>query len=133
MCDHFGDTSARSCWVCLEACTAAMTLRWAELIHSDRPAANRLRRIVQLLNRHHDPASNVPRPSASPRYRDQEAEIEGATPPLSAEQRQWQRTAKTLHTIRKRRDASIKSNRGFPSTWALQAKQPEAIRVVPTV
>lgn len=124
-CDHPGSHD-RACWRCLSAVQAALTAAWAKATFQDKPLANRLLRVVQLLNRHYDPAHNVPRMSISPRYRDtQGAE---AQPRITTEQIQEQRRREKIE----QRNAQIRQQRGFPATSALtkQGAQPERITVV---
>lgn len=127
-CDHQGDNPGRACWVCLEAAVAAITSRWAELFHTDKPSANRLLRIVQLLNRHYNPARSVPRPKVSPRY----SELEAA-PRSTAEELQEQRTLKALQTMRQNRHARIRQNRSLPEKGAIHQPQAERVTVVSNV
>jgi hypothetical protein len=51
-CDH-GDTG-RVCWPCLEAVKAELKQRWARALLTDKPAANRLGRLLNTLSRRYD-------------------------------------------------------------------------------
>ena len=128
MCGHEDGSPDRACWRCLSAITAALTLRWAEASFGDKLHANRLLRVVQLLNLHYDPAHKVSRPSASPRYH----EIAAApTASLTVGERAEQRRTRADVTRIANKRAAIREERSIPETWSLQTKQPDRVVVVP--
>jgi hypothetical protein len=123
-CQH--GSEHRACWSCLSAVTAAVTLRWAELFHTDRQAANRLLRVTQLLNRHYDPAHKSARPSASRHYREQEA---GTAPKLTVEHIAEQR----LRTRRQNQLVRIRQERRLPEHGAIHRPQAARVEVISPV
>ena len=123
-CQHPGSEN-RPCWVCLEAVNAELTLRWSRLFHSDKPAANRLKRVVSYWRRHYNPAGIQPRNTET---------IEaGPAQRMTAKQIAAERRDRMTRERIQRRHQRIRQVRGFPQTFALQARQAETVMVVPPV
>jgi hypothetical protein len=120
-CDHEG-SEKRPCWWCLETACAAVTLEWGRLFHTDRPTANKLRRITAAWQRHYDPRGvralhTTPQEAGLVQPRQTAHEI--------AEDR---RTRMDAERIAKRREG-IRQWRGFPAQSILTAQGPQASRI----
>lgn len=105
-CDHTQQNSA--CNQCRDAAVTMLDQRWNQLLVTDRPASNRLRRV---------PKFWIPPQPKEPRAERQR--------PRTEEQRAADKIAK--------RHAALMHQRGFPETWALQTRHREMIVVVPNV
>ena len=121
-CEH--SSGERACWPCLEATCAELIARWAKLFYSDtdKPAANRLRRVVAHWRGHYDPL-DLKRQTA-PRA------TECAAPPVESKEQRRERLAR--ERIEKR-NAAIRQQRRLPEhgTLQMQGQRRESIVVVP--
>ncbi len=115
----------RACWPCLEAACAELVSRWAKLFHQEKSKASQLRRVVAHWRKFYDPQNIQPR--------NIETIEAGPAQRMTAKQIAAERARRMTRERIQRRHQRIRQVRGFPQTFALQARQAETVVVVPPV
>jgi hypothetical protein len=118
-CEH--SPGERACWTCMEAVSAELTGRWARLMFTDKPAANRLRRVLAHWSRYYDPQHITAR--------------EKAVIPAARIETADGRKVRLARERIERRNEAIRQQRRLPKTGTLQeqGRQTERIAVVSPV